>query len=67
MTVATISKRMKEIASEEKPIQNANLDTAVNRDLEFIARDYGLYRQAGEGDYALTARIKKHKLDRGLA
>jgi hypothetical protein len=56
--VASISRRMKEIQDEEKPIQNSNLESAVGRDLDFIAQDYGLRRNPGESDYHFTNRIR---------
>lgn len=65
--VVQIKRRMAEIAAESRGPVNTELATALDKDLEFIARDYGLYRVDGESDYALTKRIADYKKSKKIA
>ncbi len=55
---AEIAKRLKEIAAEEAPLANSNVDTAIGRDLRILANLHGVKWTEDESDYAIRPRIK---------
>jgi hypothetical protein len=56
--VVEIAKRWKQIAEQEAPIGNDDLDTATGRDLRILASRHGVKWADDDGDYNVRMAIR---------